>query len=75
VRSKATALVNGRIGYTFGNGARLQLDVFNILNTKANQIEYFYTSRLQGEPAAGVEDRHFHPVEPRAFRLTLSKAF
>jgi hypothetical protein len=74
VRSRATALVNGRIGYAFDNGLRIQLDGFNLLNAKASQIDYFYASRLQGEPAGGVDDRHFHPVEPRAFRLTLAKA-
>ncbi len=75
VRSRATALVSGRIGYAFENGLRLQLDGFNLLNAKASQIDYFYASRLQGEPPEGVEDRHFHPVEPRAFRVTLAKTF
>ena len=37
--------------------------------------DYYYVSRLPGEPAAGVADRHFHPLEPLAFRLTLAKAF
>ena len=41
-------------------------------NTKASQIDYFYASRLPGEPAEGVADRHFHPVEPTAVRLTLA---
>ena len=27
---------------------------------------------LQGEPAEGVNDVHFHPVEPRALRATLA---
>ncbi len=74
VRSRSTTLLNGRIGYAFENGLRVQLDVFNLLNSKASQIDYFYTSRLQGEAPGGVDDRHFHPVEPRAFRLTLAKA-
>ena len=38
----------------------------------ARGSDYFYTSRLPGEPAAGVGDRHFHPVEPLAVRLTLA---
>ena len=57
------------------SGIKLKLDVFNLLNTQASQIDYYYVSRLPGEPAAGVADRHFHPVEPLAFRLTLAKAF
>lgn len=75
VRSKPTALVNGRVGYTFGNGVSLSLDVLNLTNAKADQITYFYTSRLPGEGAGGVADRHFHPVEPTAVRLTLAGRF
>ncbi len=73
--SSFTTTLNGRVGYVFDSGIKLNLDVFNILNTQASQIDYFYTSRLPGEPAEGVADRHFHPVEPTAFRLTLAKAF
>jgi hypothetical protein len=49
--------------------------VLNLLNTQADQITYYYTSRLSGEPAEGVNDVHFHPVEPLAVRFTVSKAF
>jgi len=75
VRSKSTALLNGRIGYNFDNGVSLSLDVLNLTNAKADQITYFYTSRLPGEAADGVADRHFHPVEPTAVRLTLAGRF
>ena len=75
VWSSFTTTLNGREGYVFDLGIKLNLDVFNILNTQASQIDYFYASRLPGEPAAGVADRHFHPVEPTAVRLTLAKAF
>ncbi|WP_083469321.1 TonB-dependent receptor domain-containing protein [Methylobacterium variabile] len=74
VRSKPTALLNGRIGYAFDNGMSLALDVLNLTNAKADQITYFYESRLPGE-AAAVADRHFHPVEPTAVRLTLAGRF
>jgi hypothetical protein len=75
VRSKPTALLNGRVGYQFENGISLSLDVLNMTNAKADQITYFYTSRLPGEAAEGVADRHFHPVEPTAVRLTLAGRF
>lgn len=75
VRSKPTALLNGRIGYLFESGISLSLDVLNLTNAKADQITYFYVSRLPGEDAAGVADRHFHPVEPTAVRLTLAGRF
>lgn len=75
VRSKTTALLNGRVGYNFENGVSLSLDVLNLTNAKADQITYFYTSRLPGEGTDGVADRHFHPVEPTAVRLTLAGRF
>ena len=42
---------------------------------RADQIDYYYASRLAGEPLAGGNDVHFHPVEPLAVRFTVSKAF
>jgi outer membrane receptor protein involved in Fe transport len=75
VRSNPTALVSGRVGYKLTEGTRVRLDGFNLLNNKASQIDYFYASRLQGEPAAGVSDVHFHPVEPLALRLSLTTVF
>jgi hypothetical protein len=36
---------------------RLQLDVLSLFNAQTNQIEYYYLSRLPGEPIAGVADR------------------
>ena len=75
VRSKATALLNGRVGYAFENGFSLSLDILNLTNAKADQITYFYESRLPGEPAEGVADKHLHPAEPTAVRLTLAGRF
>lgn len=75
VRSRESLLLNGRVGYAFENGVRVQLDGFNLLNTRTDQIAYFYTSRLLGEPLAGVDDRHIHPVEPLAVRLTVAGRF
>jgi hypothetical protein len=64
--------VNGRVGYRWDNGWRVQLDGLNLLNARSNQIDYYYTSRLSGEPAAGIDDHHVHPVEPLAVRLTVA---
>jgi hypothetical protein len=74
VWSGATSLFNARAGYVFESGLKLQLDGFNIFNTQASQIDYYYQSQLRNE-AAPVNDIHFHPVEPMAFRLTVAKAF
>jgi outer membrane receptor protein involved in Fe transport len=75
VRSQSSLIFNARAGYKFDNGLRLQLDVLNLFNAKTNQIEYYYLSRLPGEPIGGVADRHVHPAEPLAVRLTLAGRF
>jgi outer membrane receptor protein involved in Fe transport len=75
VRSRSSLIFNARGGYKFENGLRLQLDVLNLFNAKTNQIEYYYLSRLPGEPIGGVTDRHVHPAEPLAVRLTLAGRF
>jgi hypothetical protein len=74
-RSKATTLAYLRLGYKVAPGARLALDVFNLFDRQASDIDYYYASRLKGEPLAGVDDVHFHPVEPRSVRLTLTLNF
>jgi hypothetical protein len=68
--------VNARIGYRITPRVRLDLDAFNIFDAKASDIDYFYASRLPGEPASsGVDDIHFHPVEKRAFRVGFTTSF
>ncbi|WP_257169464.1 TonB-dependent receptor [Bradyrhizobium sp. SRS-191] len=48
-RSTATSVFNGRIGFRDANGWRIQLDVLNLFNTKANQISYGYGSLLPSD--------------------------
>lgn len=67
-------LLNGEIGYKMPKGMRLNLEVFNLTNASANDIEYFYESRLRGE-SAGSARVHFHPALPRTARLTFSIGF
>nr|WP_316192944.1 MULTISPECIES: TonB-dependent receptor [unclassified Bradyrhizobium] len=45
-RSTPTSVFNGRIGFRDANGWRIQLDVLNLLNSKASQISYGYGSLL-----------------------------
>jgi hypothetical protein len=75
VRSASRTLADLRIGFRASAGVDLLLDVFNLADRRANDIEYFYRSRLAGEPAAGVDDRHVHPAEPRTVRLSLRMGF
>ena len=74
-RSSSTTLAYLRVGRQLDPSTRLSVDVFNLFNRKASDIDYYYTSRLAGEPAAGVNDIHFHPVEPRTVRATLLVKF
>jgi hypothetical protein len=75
VTSRSTTLWNGELGYRFSDRARLVLEVFNIFDADASDIDYFYTSRLPGEPEEGVEDRHTHPALPRSAWIGLRVSF
>ena len=58
VRSKATTLLNAEGGYQFNKYLRLNLSMFNLANSKVSDIDYYFASRLRGEPVGGVEDIH-----------------
>jgi outer membrane receptor protein involved in Fe transport len=75
VRSRATSLVNLEAGYKVTRQVRLAVDVFNLLDARHSDIDYFYPSRLPGEPAEGVDDLHFHPTLPRTARVSLVVGF
>ena len=75
IKSKATSLVNLQIGYQPVAHLRTTLDVFNLFDVEASDIDYYFTSRLQGEPLAGVDDLHFHPAVPRTLRLAATITF
>jgi len=46
------------------------MDLLNVFDSRDADITYFYASRLPGEPADGVEDRHLRAVEPRQVRVS-----
>ena len=74
VRSQSTTTLNGRIGYRISPKVKIELEGFNLTDRKDSAIDYFYTSRLRNEGAA-ADDVHFHPIESRSFRLTLTANF
>lgn len=74
VRSSSTQITNLRLGYRVNKTWRAHLDVYNLFDRDDDDITYFYESQLQGEPGP-VEDFHFHPVEPRTVRFTVSATF
>ena len=75
VRSKATTLWNGELGYRLSSKARIVLEGYNLFDSKVADIDYFYTSRLIGEPEGGADDIHTHPAIPRTARISLQVAF
>ena len=54
---------------------RVQLDLLNLFDSDDHDIDYYYASRLPGEPEDGVEDLHYHIFEPRQLRARLSYHF
>jgi outer membrane receptor protein involved in Fe transport len=42
------------------------VSIENLTNTEWREAQFFFASRLPGEPAAGVADVHFTPGTPRA---------
>jgi hypothetical protein len=68
VKSRPATLANALLRYRIGR-VTLTGEVLNVFDAKADDIAYFYTSRLPGEPAGGVDDYHIHPSEPRTWRL------
>lgn len=74
VRSAGSLLVNLRVGRERGAfGA--YLDLFNLLDSRDHDVDYFYASRLPGEPFTGVADIHSHVFQPRSARVTLRHFF
>ncbi|MDO9237679.1 MAG: TonB-dependent receptor [Aquabacterium sp.] len=74
-RSRGTTLAYARVGYKVSSDMKVAVDVFNLFDRKASDIDYYYPSRLPGEAADGVSDTHTHPAEPRSLRITLSMNF
>lgn len=63
------------VHYLWRDGWTFALGLYNLLDTHANAVEFWYVDRLPGEPAAGVPDIHEHPLEPFTLRLTVGKHF
>lgn len=74
VRSQPTTLVDLEVGYRISPRHRLSAAVYNVFDSDDDDISYFYESQLANE-SAPVADLHFHPVEPRTVRVSLSGKF
>lgn len=79
LRTSASTLVYARVGYRLNATWSVDVDIFNLFDSKVNDQEYYYPSRLKNEPAGpddgGYNDRHFHPAESRSVRATVTARF
>jgi outer membrane receptor protein involved in Fe transport len=77
VRGEETLLVNLRAAWTptRGDGWEIYGEVLNLFDSEAHDIDYFYATRLPGEPAEGIEGRNSRIVEPRQLRVGVKKTF
>jgi outer membrane receptor protein involved in Fe transport len=66
---------NADAHYAFDDGWGAAIGIYNLLDKKADAMQYWYVDRLPGEPAVGQADVHFHPLEPLTVRVTLSRRF
>lgn len=85
-KSQAFWMTNLKLGYRFDKQWQVTLDVLNLFDKKANDIEYWggACSRSEGpncggspNPAepTGIDGRLIHPLEPRTLRLGLRVSF
>ncbi len=79
-KSTAFWMTNLKLGYRFNTSLQLTIDVLNLFDRKANDIEYWGGACTQGETLAGscgggIDGRLVHPLEPRSVRLSLRAGF
>ncbi len=68
VRSPAITVVNLRATRRFGR-IEMSAELLNVFDTARADADYYYASRLPGEPVEGIEDIHSRAVEPRMVRI------
>jgi outer membrane receptor protein involved in Fe transport len=64
--ARGYTLVNWTTRYRYKN-LQAFLSIENLTNTEWREAQFFFRSRLPGEPTAGVNDIHFTPGTPRSF--------
>ncbi|MBQ0760450.1 MAG: TonB-dependent receptor [Zhongshania sp.] len=75
VTSDASTIWNLRAGYRLANWV-IKADVLNLTDSDDHDIDYFYASRLAGEPSGvDTDDIHYHVIEPRTVRLSVGYRF
>jgi hypothetical protein len=74
VRQPASVIVDAKVGYRRKNW-EFSLDALNLLNSRTDDIAYYYPYRLPGQPASGVNGAVIHPAEPFEVRASFTLHF
>jgi len=69
-RQPESTIVNALVGYRWSR-YEISAEGLNLFDSKADDIAYYYASRLPGE-LGGVNDFHLHPPEPFQVRGSLT---
>jgi outer membrane receptor protein involved in Fe transport len=64
-------MLNASVSYQLNANWEATLSILNLLDRQDQDIAYSYESSATG----GTDGIHFHPVEPRQFRLALTGRF
>ncbi|MET3132914.1 outer membrane receptor protein involved in Fe transport [Oxalobacteraceae bacterium GrIS 1.11] len=79
-RSTPFWIANLKLGYHLTPTLQLSLDVLNLFDRQANDIEYWGGACTRAEQSGGacgegIDGRLIHPLEPRSLRLALRATF
>lgn len=71
---------NLKLGYRWDKSLQFSMDILNLFDRKANDIEYWGASCTAAEGTAcnagnGIDGRLIHPLEPRTIRLGMRVSF
>jgi hypothetical protein len=74
MRARSASFVSGRITRHLTKTTRVSLDLFNLLDKRAGNLDYFSATRLWSYPGA-ADNFIFYPGESRGLRLRLRSTF
>jgi outer membrane receptor protein involved in Fe transport len=78
-KSTAFLTTNLKVGYRINPSVRVSVDVLNLFDRQANDIEYWGTSCTRAEGpgcnGGGFDGKLVHPLEPRTLRLSVRANF
>jgi outer membrane receptor protein involved in Fe transport len=79
-KSRSLFTANLKVGYRIAPKVQLSVDILNLFDREANDIEYWggactRSEQTSGACGGGIDGRLIHPLEPRTMRVTLRAAF